>query len=113
MDNLLAILTALAGLVTALTAARNAAKQSDPQALRDTISAPEAENTRLHACIEALETDRDADRPEDVLKWDTDHDGNGGYDGEDPTTPWATASWPPPARPTPTTVWGLTHFPGV
>jgi len=82
MDNLLALLTALAGLVTALTAARNAAKQSDLQALRDTISALEAENTRLRACIEALGTDRDADRPEDILKWDTDDDGNGGDDGE-------------------------------
>ena len=57
MDNLLALLTALA-------AARNAVKQSDLQALRDTIAALEAENTRLRACIAALETDRDTDRRE-------------------------------------------------
>ena len=68
MDNLLALLTALgglaglAGLVTALASARNAVRQSDLQALRDTIAALEAENTRLRACIEALEADRDADR---------------------------------------------------
>ena len=64
MDNLLALLTALgglaglAGLVSALAAARNAVKQSDLQALRDTIATLEAENTRLRACIEALESVR-------------------------------------------------------
>jgi len=64
MDNLLALLTALgglaglAGLVSALAAARNAVKQSDLQALRDTIAALEAENTRLRACIEALRPTR-------------------------------------------------------
>jgi len=65
MDNLLALLTALgglAGLVSALASARNAVKQSDLQALRDTIAALEAENTCLRACITALEADRDADR---------------------------------------------------
>ena len=67
MDNLLALLTALgglAGLVSALAAARNAAKLSDLQALRDTIAALEAENTRLRACIEALEVERGGESAE-------------------------------------------------
>ena len=70
MDNLLALLTALggltglAGLVSALAAARNAAKLSDLQALRDTIAALEAENSRLRACIEALEVERGGESAE-------------------------------------------------
>jgi len=44
MDNLLALLTApdgLTGLVTTVAGARNAVKQSDLQALRDTVAALE------------------------------------------------------------------------
>ena len=51
MDDLLAAITALVGLVSTLAAARTSAKQSDLQALRDTIAALEAENACLRDAV--------------------------------------------------------------